>query len=355
MVRHNISRISEPLVHILFWTIYLLLNGIAWTTVDVSYLQSSQQGLLFLPVKMIVAYLNFYWLMPAYLFKKRYAKYALLIVTFMVLGGIIQHILFNLYSTGTYNIQSIGSRPNQMLLILFRYVVPINSILFFTSMIKMLQQWYLQQAKSETLAKEKIGAELDFLKAQVHPHFLFNTLNNLYSLTLKQSDLAPKVVLKLSELLNYMLYEASEKEVLLSREIDHFSNYIEIERIRYGNRLDLSLNISGEIYEKSIQPLILLPFIENSFKHSLSNELEKAWITIDLKIKNNILAFKVENSKGPSVREPDTLQPNGIGLVNVKRRLELLYPGKYDLNIQDENEYFAIDLKLQLNNLPIYA
>jgi sensor histidine kinase YesM len=220
-------------------------------------------------------------------------------------------------------------------------------------MIRILQQWYRQQNRAEALERARLGAELSFLKSQIHPHFLFNTLNNLYSLTLKQSEHAPRVVLKLSELLNYMLYEASGKEVLLSREVLHLKNYVELEKIRYGNELEISLNAGEGVEGKKIEPMILLPFVENSFKHGLSQELSKPWITIDLKVKGDLLIFSVENSKVPGI----TLESKsgGIGLNNVRRRLELLYPGSYELLTTDHGDYFAVSLKLDLSKCTRYA
>jgi len=207
------------------------------------------------------------------------------------------------------------------------------------------KQWLLKQKEFLQAQQEKITAELQLLKAQVHPHFLFNTLNNLYSLTLQKSDKAPQMVLKLSDIMSYMLYDTQEDKIELEKEIRHISNYIELERLRYGSRLDLSFEVFGSTYGKYVAPLVLMPFVENAFKHSAGNDIEQAWIRIELTITDDTLWVKVENSKTASEGAGPT---KGIGLTNVKRRLELLYPGSHILSINKKNDWFAVYLDLTL-------
>ena len=332
------------LFHAGFWAAYLLFNGIAWNAFDGSYMTSSLQGLLFLPVKMIIVYLNFYWLLPYYLFRKKYFIYVVLLSAMIIAGSLQQHLLLQL--SGVHN--TYDRRPgNGMFNILLQHAVPINSIVFFTTMIRLIQQWYKQERRSALLEKEQMRNELSFLKSQVQPHFLFNTLNNLYALTLKQSAEAPLVVLKLSELLSYTLYEAGAGRVLLEREVSYIRSYIDIERLRYGDDMAISLNISGNLAGVTIEPMLLLPFIENCFKHGAGLRLGSAWISIAVNVKGGMLVFKAENSKSPVPGSQD--QGGGIGLRNVKRRLDLLYQDRYQLEITDESEYFSIDLKLRLD------
>ncbi|WP_332369013.1 histidine kinase [Spirosoma telluris] len=173
----------------------------------------------------------------------------------------------------------------------------------FAAAIKLVKIWYLKQQAYEQIDKEKLQAELQLLKSQVHPHFLFNTLNNLYALTLHKSDHSPAVVLKLSELLSYMLYECNASEVPLQKEIAFMRNYIGLEQLRYGDRLDMSVTISGDYPTKLIAPLLLVPFLENAFKHGTSEQLEQAWMHIDLSVQGNQLKFKVINSREPSAHK----------------------------------------------------
>lgn len=353
MDRKDFSRSKKILFHVLFWAGYLLLNDLAWFSFDRNYLYSSYFGILFLPVKIAVVYINFYWLIPKLLLKRKIIFFLFSLMFIFFIAGIIQQIILNLFSVIPKNELVPLLSGKNLVLIIIQHIIPINSIVFFTSMVSLLQQWYFLQIKSDKLAKENLHAELNYLKGQIQPHFLFNTLNNLYSLTLHQSPSAPKIVLKLSEILSYMLYNTSENENLLTKEVEHITNYIELEKMRFGNRLELSLNISGKLSGQTIEPLILMTFIENSFKHGASKALNQVWITIDLKLKDNILCFKVENNKTDFLY---TGKPNGngIGLINVKRRLDILYPGSYILNIENEKERFAIDLKLNLKKMHLY-
>jgi two-component system, LytTR family, sensor histidine kinase AlgZ len=207
------------------------------------------------------------------------------------------------------------------------------------------KQWLLKQREFLQAEQEKMIAQLQVLKAQLHPHFLFNTLNNIYSFALENSVKTPQLILKLSSLLSYMLYDCKVEEVLLEKEVEVMKNYIGLEKERYGDKLDISVNIEGDIHDKYIIPLLILPFLENAFKHGTSEQLERPWMSVDIAVKNNVLKCKVVNSKNEIVPFHD----NGVGINNVKKRLEFLYRGKYDLKLADQGEFFVVDLVLELN------
>ncbi|HYC27674.1 MAG TPA: sensor histidine kinase, partial [Chitinophagaceae bacterium] len=192
--------------------------------------------------------------------------------------------------------------------------------------------------------KEKVAAQLQLLKAQLHPHFLFNTLNNIYSFALESSPKTPQMILKLSSLLSYMLYECRTDEVLLEKEVEIMKNYIDLEKERYGDKIEISVNIEGDIEDKYITPLLILPFLENAFKHGTSEQLERPWMSVDIAVKGHVLNCKVVNSKNDVV----PFGENGVGIANVKKRLQLLYAGKYDLKLADEGDFFVVTLLLQL-------
>jgi LytS/YehU family sensor histidine kinase len=229
-------------------------------------------------------------------------------------------------------------------------IVMINSVLVFATAVKVVKHWYIQQHKNQELEKEKMFSELRYLKSQVHPHFFFNTLNNLYGLTLSKSDTAPEVVLRLSDLMSYMLYDTNTQWVPLEKEINYIRNYIALEKLRFGKRFNVSFQVQGDTASFVIAPLLLLPFIENSFKHSINKEIEGAWIAIDLTIKEAALAFTVENRM---IKEPmngeERESAGGLGLQNVKRRLELLYKERYTLKIFEEESEYLVVLKLDLH------
>jgi len=204
----------------------------------------------------------------------------------------------------------------------------------------------LDNLKLETELKLK-EAELKLLKAQIHPHFLFNTLNNLYGLTLEKSEEAPGLVLRLSEILDYILYRCNEKRVSLSEEINNLKNYIEIEKIRYSDKLKLEVDFPVNTNNLNIAPLIILPFVENAFKHGVSNFPGIAMVVIKISLNENNLTFDIENTKNQGVKVAGN-HSGGIGLNNVKKRLNLMYPEKYTLSINDKTETFLVNLTLQL-------
>src|SRR5690349_19157445 len=210
--------------------------------------------------------------------------------------------------------------------------------------IKFFKLCTLKQQELMQAQKEKITAELQLLKAQVHPHFLFNTLNNIYSFSMDNSPKTPELILKLSSLLNYMMNECNTKEVSLGKEMDVMRNYIDLERERYGNRLDISFNVQGDLKGKMIAPLLLLPFLENAFKHGLSQQIGRYWLTVDVVIKSDVLRCKIINSKN----EYAAYRENGIGIANVKKRLQFLYPAKHELKITDEGQFFVVWLSVRL-------
>ncbi|MEO6403940.1 MAG: histidine kinase, partial [Ferruginibacter sp.] len=207
------------------------------------------------------------------------------------------------------------------------------------------KQWLLKQKEFLQAQQEKITAELQLLKAQVHPHFLFNTLNNIYSFSLEGSPKTPELILKLSSLLSYMLYDCKADEVRLEKEVEIMKNYIDLERERYGNTIEISWNVEGDIRDNFISPLLMLPFLENAFKHGASEQIEKPWMGVDISVASDLLKFKITNSKNEYVPHSS----NGIGINNVKKRLEFLYPGKYELKINDEGDFFTVSLMIKLS------
>jgi LytS/YehU family sensor histidine kinase len=288
---------------------------------------------------MIATYLLMYWILPGFLYRRKYLLFSALGVVHAVLFGFsISYVLY--YVTGfreNGTIQFI--RP-----IVLNYQIPATAVAIY-----LFKRWYLIQQYSLNLEKEKLEAELKFLRSQIHPHFLFNTLNNLYALTLIKSDQAPEVVLQLSNLLEYSLYSGKEAEVELREELKLLSGYIDLEKLRFGNRLKIKSEISENVEGLLIAPLILLPFVENSFKHGASNDLKSPFIELKVEISNNNhFVFKIINSYQTGTDKFERYTER-IGLKNVKRRLELLYPKKHELEINQKQDIFEVILKLELN------
>jgi sensor histidine kinase YesM len=213
--------------------------------------------------------------------------------------------------------------------------------------IKLLKRWWIKQKETELAAKEKLKAELQLLKAQIHPHFLFNSLNNIYSFTLEGSPKAPEMIQKLSRLLHYMLHECRQALVPLEKELKMITDYISLEKIRYGHQLKIDVNIQDEFSSVQIAPLLLIPFVENSFKHGTSKMLAHPYVRLHISKQDDILFFFLTNSK-PATEVTPLNGTHGLGLKNVKKRLELLYASRHELQITEEPLSYSVWLKIAL-------
>lgn len=219
----------------------------------------------------------------------------------------------------------------------------------FSTIFKIISDWAKHQREKHELENKTMESELNFLRSQINPHFLFNTLNNLYALTLKKSDDAPEIVIKLSEMMRYMLYECNEKEVPLIKEVSYLRNYLALERIRQSKNIDIDLEVKGKVTNQRIAPLMFIPFIENSFKHGLKNQIENGYVKIILDVKPKKVRLNVINSKAPTLPIQSTAKRSGgIGLINVKKRLALIYPKQHELHIQDTPNEYEVDLTIEL-------
>jgi two-component system LytT family sensor kinase len=319
--------------HLLFWIVYSISNAYLWSTFDRTYNATTFYGLTRLPVKIIAVYINQFLLMQLF-FKKKYGVFIIFFLLNLIATGFIQTYIS---SSGPFNFQSFT-----------QYCLPVCSVVIVSSVLIIIHQFFIKTRESKQLEIEKMKTELSFLKAQLQPHFLFNTLNNIYSLTLDNSQLAGKSILQLSGLLRYMIYESETDMVDLQKEIRHMQDYIELEKMRFASRMELSLNISGNIYGRKIIPMLLIPFLENAFKHASNKMGEKIWVTIDLIIRDDKLNFTVENSVFPEGKTQTHNAHSGIGLGNVKRRLSLLY-ADYTLSQELKDSYYHSFLQIPLH------
>ncbi|GAA4276569.1 histidine kinase [Aquimarina mytili] len=304
--------------------------------------------LLFLPSRFIAVYVNWFLLIPKFLYKNRLLSYfAILILVLLILA--IGHRYFVLYwGFPKYFPQWMdGYKVNPWNFSkLVQAVLIIISPVAYTTGFKLFMDWYKQRNETEILKQEKTNAELKFLRSQTNPHFLFNTLNSIYGLALEKSEKTPGLILKLSDILSYTLYESNVKKVLLSKELMLIENIIALEKERFEKRVVIDYKVEGDIEGIKIPPLILVPFIENAFKHGLKNEVKKGWITIRIKTSKNILSFSIENS----ISKIEDVHHNGggLGLQNVSRRLDLLYGDNKELVIDKTDEAFIVKLKIKL-------
>lgn len=306
--------------------------------------------IFFFPVLWIYACVIIYFFIPVFLLKRKYVAFFLLYFGWCSIGLIIINVNIN-YLFGPFIGQPAPQHFNPGVFFTQTFTperfLNLNFFPFICVFIKLFKLWYIEQQQKNEIEKEKLNAQLELLKAQLHPHFLFNTLNNLYSLVYEKSDRAPNVLMRLSSLLSYILYECKADKVLLSNEISAIKDYVALERERYGDRLDISLDFSGDIQDKMIAPMLFQPFIENAFKHGSSEQLGKVWISIDLSVKKNQLYFKIINNCDDNVIAVS--EKHGVGIENVNKRLELLYPGKYHLENGMEDSVYIVSLRLELH------
>jgi two-component system, LytTR family, sensor kinase len=212
--------------------------------------------------------------------------------------------------------------------------------------IRLVKHWHLKEKRSLQLLKEKTEAQLQLLRAQVHPHFLFNTLNNIYSKAQNESPGSAKMIMELSHILRYVLDEGKLELVPLENELQMLTDYIDLEKMRYGDKLDLHLSLPSNTEGVHIAPLLLLPFVENCFKHGTSKMIHNPWINLKIELNGTSLVMKLMNGKKDFERIDDGHK--GTGIWNVKERLDLLYKDKYDLQINEDDEVFIVNLTLEL-------
>ncbi|MEZ7945128.1 MAG: sensor histidine kinase [Flavobacteriaceae bacterium] len=336
--------------HILFWFFYFLLNTLRWGNYFDDYLYSLKTNVIGFPVHMILVYLNIFILMPRLVFKRKYFSYIIALIASLLLMVFIK---FNL----TYYLVSENIWPEGPAVIndfTFSYAIDMMIgelyVTTFVTAIKITMDWQEEQKRTAALEKMQSDTELKFLRTQISPHFFFNTLNNIYSLAIEKSEKTPKIILKLSELMRYLLYETRTKRQRLEKEIICIQNYLELESIRYGKLLDIDMKISGDIMNKKIAPILLLSFVENAFKHGANKNIGNIKIDIDFKIIENFLYFSISNPVPKAIKNKQIIKHSGgIGLKNVKKRLALGYnPDEYELNIESKDKVFIVNLKIKV-------
>ena len=213
-------------------------------------------------------------------------------------------------------------------------------------MLYFVNKWYQQRQLNQELQLVRREAELELLQSQVQPHFIFNTLNNIYTLSLKNSPQTPEMICRLSALLDYNLYDSKIGQVPVQHELDYINNYLALQKIRFGTDLRITLNAGPGVGGLQMAPMLLLPFVENCFKHGISQQLGDGWIEIDLSLTNDALHIRIENSKD-AMDEPPTGK-RGIGLQNARSRLAILYKDRHTLTITNEPTVFRVNLSIAL-------
>ena len=336
--------------HVIFWLIYFLLNILRWGNYFDDYIYALKTNIIGFPVHMILAYLNIFILMPRFVYKRKYFLYIVFLIASLLFMVFVK---FNL----TFYLVSENIWPEGPQIIhnfTFSYAIDMMIgelyVMTFVTAIKITMDWLKEQKRITDLEKIQSETELLFLRTQISPHFFFNTLNNIYSLAIEKSEKTPKLILKLSELMRYLLYETKTKRQSLEKEIICIQNYLDLEQIRYGELLKVETTISGDIMGKKIAPILLLSFVENAFKHGANKNIGNVKIDIDFKVVEDFLHFTITNPTPEITKHKQGIvSPGGIGLKNVKKRLALGYkPDEYNLSIENKNKLFIVNLKIKV-------
>ena len=336
-----LNRLSKNRVfqHILFWSLsFLILTNLFKVSADIKRIDLIYSAIFHVPIFLIV-YLNLRLLFPVFLEKGKYFLYGIFMLALIALGSGFYIILFDNWIdyifSGYYFIAYYGFLDISLYFVIY---------IFVTSLLRLARGWFYIQE----IEKEKTVAELKALKSQINPHFLFNSLNSIYSLARKNSSQVPEKVIQLSDLMRHIIYDSDVEFILLQKEIEMIRNYIELQNLRTPQKEKIELEVVGEVEGKKVAPLIFLPFVENSFKHGLKSGAENPYVKIKIEVLPNDLIFEIENSKGKTTEMIDS-KYKGIGIENVKKRLGLIYRNQHSLNISDNENIFRVVLQIKLN------
>ena len=331
---------GDFMYHAIFWTVFfffLIVSNQQLTLVD--NLLTQIVNVLFYG---LIVYVNIYYLFPKFMNTGKISTYLLLLFASVLMITPIKTMTF-------YGVKAVDTSVS---IFMNNNIQNFFLSIFFmacaSSIYKIINDWAQQRREKVDLQRQTLKSELNFLRSQINPHFLFNTLNSLYALTLKKSDKAPEIVLRLSEMMRYMLYECNERYVTLEKEINYVKNYLELEKIRHKGKCDIEFEMIGEVGSQKIAPLIFIPFIENSFKHGLNSQIVDGYVDIIMNIKDDSINMNIKNSKSQTKPKAPSKISGGVGLVNVKRRLNLLYSEEYQLSIKDTPNEYAVNIDINL-------
>ena len=354
------------LAHVVFWLIIFF-----YEAVQTSFTIESTDTMLLFTLRevltiMLVHYFLAYYAIPKFLLKAWWVYFLLSVVLSYVI--LMAGLYYSVYFIQASKAVAITEDFSRMASFVLKYdflttlvdidrmysVFGFNLSLIFSLLIKTVISFYFSNIQKLTLEKENIELEkekteleLSFLKAQVNPHFFFNTLNNIYSLIEDKDAVAANIVLKLSDLMRYSLYESNHAQIPLVRELRFIQDYVNLEKIRHKEHVVIDVDFPPVSSGLIITPLILIAFVENAFKHGINNTIDASWVKISASVEGNTLIFTVKNSKPHKLRK-EVVQ-GGIGLVNARRRLDLLYANQYTLAVQNQPTFYNVHLTLTLH------
>lgn len=332
------------LLHLSFWAVYF-----SFFFYQITYARRGQEivmsrALLDASTHVLImagiAYLNYFYFLPRFLKHKNAWRYLLEFI-----GPLILTVIFHIYVKRLIYGDDRGS-----FLYSDKFIIQHSSsvifIVIFIGMLRFAEDWFQLEARKKEIENEKLTAELRFLKAQINPHFLFNTLNNLYYLAFTQSPNTTVVIDKLSQMMRYMIYDSNHPKVPLNKEIEYMENYISLEKLRLDNQVPICLEVKGNTSSVMIEPFLFITFLENAFKHGVSAGAESSWVKACIAVEAHRCTYTVENSRLPQKEQHEG--KSGIGLQNLRRRLELSYPNRHTLQVEESPEKYHVQLTLEL-------
>lgn len=351
--------------HLVFWACWIIYFGLVRELDPKYFLEKgyfpdlgknmAQASITLLPQALLV-YPLLYFILPRYAFNGKYFKAFVSFITLLLIANSFNAVL--LMTIPWYETMWLGAAAKAAMLskeatfsgkFIMAFLAALQGAFAgagLAACFKMFKDHYVKNINNQQLLKENIEAQLQLLRAQVHPHFLFNTLNNIYSQTQLESPKGSKMIMGLSDILRYILYEGQKPFVPLKQELLMIKEYINLEKTRYGNKLDVDVSTPDKTDDIYIAPLLLLPFVENCFKHGTSNMPQDYWINLIIELNDTNLVMKLMNGK--TQLKDDIHGKAGIGINNVRQRLDLLYKDKHDLQIREDEEVFVVDLKVEL-------
>lgn len=348
VVGSYIQRNRILLVHISFWLVYISFNLFRLSSIKGGEIPWSTR-LVFTGTAVVfnlaIAYLNYFLILPRFLENRRFGRYLLELIAPLFVLVVLRVIVIRFYVDG-YSHQE-GYFYSAV------YIAQVAAdmfvILFFVGMLRFAVDLFELEARRKEIENQNLSSELRFLKAQINPHFLFNTLNNLYYLAYSKSEHTTEVIEKLSQMMRYMIYDTNLPQVPLDKEIEYMRNYISIERLRLNNEIPIEFRVEGDTFDIRVAPLVFITFLENAFKHGVSNNTPDSWIKTLIRVNGKEIDYLVENSivNGSKEKKNEETQ-NGIGLQNLRRRLELSYPDRHQLEISQRDKVFEVHLHLSL-------
>jgi len=329
------------ILHAGFWILYILLFSMLLSNFlpfNMAFSRILTSGV----VMAFAFYFNALILVNHLLEEKKWNLFLLSSLTLVFVTGFFRFFVLKYFQSSELSF-AVPVRPDRLALFSFttQFLIVVISTIF-----QLIQNRVRRERIDREIIERQNEAQLRFLKAQINPHFLFNTLNNIYALSVMGSDKTPGMILKLSELLRYVIYDGREKKVLLEAEIEHIRKFIELFQMKSPEVLNITMQVEGNPKGLLIEPMILIPVVENCFKHTDFDTNPDAYIKIILAIHDKSIKFITLNTKDDTNRQKD--KTGGVGLENIKKRLELNYNGKFDLIIQNKKQIFEVNLNMAL-------